>query len=110
MGDQQAALFGQAASQPGQAKNIDSTELSLMMNTGTKPIPSIHGVLTTVAYQLESGISLGHFDKDLFVSFTLRLFRFVEIGGRVSWGSDWTLGIAVFAVGLSTSVVTLNST
>ncbi|MGK3736229.1 MAG: glycerol kinase [Bacillariaceae sp.] len=50
LGDQQAALFGQGAFEPGEAKNTYGTGLFLMMNTGTKPTPSTHGLLTTVAY------------------------------------------------------------
>lgn len=52
LGDQQAALFGQCAFTPGEAKNTYGTGLFLMMNTGTEAIPSTHGLLTTIAYQL----------------------------------------------------------
>lgn len=52
LGDQQAALFGQAAHTAGQAKNTYGTGLFLMMNTGTTAVPSTHGLLTTVAYQI----------------------------------------------------------
>lgn len=52
LGDQQAALFGQAAHSAGQAKNTYGTGLFLMMNTGTTAVRSTHGLLTTVAYQL----------------------------------------------------------
>mmetsp|Transcript_25708 Transcript_25708/g.53744 ORF Transcript_25708/g.53744 Transcript_25708/m.53744 type:complete len:592 (+) Transcript_25708:72-1847(+) len=52
LGDQQAALFGQTAFHPGEAKNTYGTGLFLMMNTGTQPVPSAHGLLTTVAYRL----------------------------------------------------------
>lgn len=52
LGDQQAALFGQTAFSPGEAKNTYGTGLFLMMNTGNKPVPSTHGLLTTVAYQI----------------------------------------------------------
>jgi glycerol kinase len=52
LGDQQAALFGQTAFEPGEAKNTYGTGLFLMMNTGTKIVPSTHGLLTTVAYQI----------------------------------------------------------
>ena len=52
LGDQQAALFGQCAFQPGEAKNTYGTGLFLMMNTGSKIVPSKHGLLTTVAYQI----------------------------------------------------------
>lgn len=52
LGDQQAALFGQTAFEKGQAKNTYGTGLFLMMNTGNSPVPSTHGLLTTVGYQL----------------------------------------------------------
>lgn len=51
LGDQQAALFGQAAYSPGHAKNTYGTGLFLMLHTGTTPVPSRHGLLTTIAYQ-----------------------------------------------------------
>lgn len=52
LGDQQAALFGQTAFQPGEAKNTYGTGMFLMMNTGTKLVPSNHGLLTTIGYQI----------------------------------------------------------
>lgn len=52
LGDQQAALFGQTAYRPGEAKNTYGTGLFLMMNTGPNMIPSKRGLLTTVGYQL----------------------------------------------------------
>ena len=52
LGDQQAALFGQACFEPGEAKNTYGTGCFLLLNTGTVPVPSTHGLLTTVAYQL----------------------------------------------------------
>jgi len=53
LGDQQAALFGQACFRPGRAKNTYGTGCFLLLNTGERPVPSRHGLLTTVAYQLE---------------------------------------------------------
>lgn len=52
LGDQQAALVGQTCFNPGQGKNTYGTGCFLLMNTGEKPVPSKHGLLTTVAYQL----------------------------------------------------------
>jgi glycerol kinase len=52
LGDQQAALFGQCAFEPGEAKNTYGTGLFLMMNTGTHPTQSQQGLLTTIAYQI----------------------------------------------------------
>jgi len=52
LGDQQAALFGQACFRPGEAKNTYGTGMFLMMNTGEKMVPSNHGLLTTIGYQI----------------------------------------------------------
>jgi glycerol kinase len=55
-GDQQAALFGQACFEPGMAKNTYGTGSFLLMNTGTEPMLSGHGMLTTAAWDLGSGL------------------------------------------------------
>jgi glycerol kinase len=52
VGDQQAALLGQACFDVGDAKNTYGTGCFLLMNTGPSPVPSASGLLTTVAYQL----------------------------------------------------------
>jgi glycerol kinase len=52
LGDQQAALVGQASFDPGEAKNTYGTGSFLLMNTGTAPVPSTCGLLTTVGYRL----------------------------------------------------------
>jgi glycerol kinase len=52
LGDQQAALFGQACLQPGQAKNTYGTGCFILMNTGAKPFQSQCGLITTVGYKL----------------------------------------------------------
>jgi glycerol kinase len=52
LGDQQAALFGQTCYSPGEAKNTYGTGCFMLMNTGTKPIPSKNGLLTTLGYKI----------------------------------------------------------
>jgi glycerol kinase len=52
LGDQQAAMFGQACYAPGEAKNTYGTGCFMLMNTGTAPVPSKHGLLTTLCYQV----------------------------------------------------------
>jgi glycerol kinase len=52
LGDQQAALVGQACFKSGEAKNTYGTGCFLLMNTGERPVESRHGLLTTVAYKL----------------------------------------------------------
>jgi glycerol kinase len=54
LGDQQAALVGQACFQPGEAKNTYGTGCFLLMNCGEHPVQSKFGLLTTVAYKLGS--------------------------------------------------------
>ena len=51
LGDQQAALVGQTCYAPGEAKNTYGTGCFLLMNTGTQPVESKCGLLTTVAYK-----------------------------------------------------------
>ncbi len=52
LGDQQAALFGQTCFTAGEAKNTYGTGCFLLMNTGTEPIQSKNGLLTTLAYKI----------------------------------------------------------
>lgn len=54
LGDQQAALFGQTCHTPGEAKNTYGTGCFLLMNTGTAPVQSKNGLLTTAAYKIGS--------------------------------------------------------
>ena len=53
-GDQQAALFGQACYSPGQSKCTYGTGAFILENIGDRPILSKHGLLTTVAWQLDN--------------------------------------------------------
>jgi glycerol kinase len=52
LGDQQAALFGQACYDPGEAKNTYGTGNFMLLNTGTKAVPSKSGLLTTLGYKI----------------------------------------------------------
>jgi glycerol kinase len=54
LGDQQAALVGQGCFAPGEAKNTYGTGCFLLMNTGTSPVQSSAGLLTTLAYRFGS--------------------------------------------------------
>lgn len=66
-GDQQAALFGQTCFKEGEAKNTYGTGCFLLMNTGTKPVTSQTGLITTIAasqpgevqYALEGSVFTG---------------------------------------------------
>lgn len=59
-GDQQAALFGQACYEPGQAKNTYGTGCFLLLNTGTQAVASERGLLTTIAWQLGAGDAVNY--------------------------------------------------
>ena len=56
-GDQQAALFGQACFQPGQSKCTYGTGAFILENIGRTPLLSRHGLLTTVAWQVDGQVS-----------------------------------------------------
>jgi glycerol kinase len=52
LGDQQAATFGQACFEVGQAKNTYGTGNFMLLNTGTEKVMSENGLLTTVCYKI----------------------------------------------------------
>jgi glycerol kinase len=54
LGDQQAALFGQTCFDPGEAKNTYGTGCFMLLNTGTDPVASRSGLLTTLGYRIGS--------------------------------------------------------
>jgi glycerol kinase len=51
LGDQHAAMVGQACITPGDVKNTYGTGCFMLLNTGTTIVPSHHGLLTTMAYK-----------------------------------------------------------
>jgi len=75
-GDQQAALFGQACFEAGSAKNTYGTGCFMLLNTGTKPVPSEKGLLTTVAWQI-GGVTTYALEGSVFVA-----------GAAVQWLRD----------------------
>jgi len=56
-GDQQAALFGQACTSDGMAKNTYGTGSFVLMQTGAQRVASASGMLTTVAWRREGRLS-----------------------------------------------------
>jgi glycerol kinase len=56
-GDQQAALFGQSCFHPGMVKNTYGTGCFLLMNIGSKAVPSKNNLLTTIAWKLGDEIT-----------------------------------------------------
>ncbi len=55
-GDQQAALFGQACFEKGQAKNTYGTGCFLLMNTGDEAVESKNGLVTTIAWGMDGRV------------------------------------------------------
>ncbi len=56
-GDQQCALFGQTCFEPGDSKCTYGTGAFLLMNTGSRPIASKSGLVTTIAWGLDGGVT-----------------------------------------------------
>ncbi len=55
-GDQQSALFGQMCTKPGMVKNTYGTGCFMLMNTGTRAVPSKNNLLTTVAWKINGQV------------------------------------------------------
>jgi len=90
LGDQQAATFGQAAFNAGEAKNTYGTGNFLIFNTGTNIVNSENGLLTTVAYKLGDGPT--HYALEGSIAVT---------GALVQWLRD-NLGIITSAAEIET--------
>jgi len=75
-GDQQAALFGQTCFQTGEAKCTYGTGAFVLVNIGTAPKTSTHGLLTTVAWQVGDDVRYA-FEGSAFVA-----------GAAVQWLRD----------------------
>ena len=56
VGDQPAALFGQACFEPGMMKNTYGTGCFFLMNTGDKPVRSQHNLISSVAWGLDGKV------------------------------------------------------
>ena len=76
LGDQQAALVGQACFNPGEAKNTYGTGCFLLLNTGTSLVPSQCGLLTTVAFRL--GKEPAHYALEGSVAITGALVQWIR--------------------------------
>jgi glycerol kinase len=75
-GDQQAALFGQACFEPGDAKCTYGTGAFLVVNTGARRVHSQHGLLSTIAWQI-GGVTSYALEGSCFVA-----------GAAVQWLRD----------------------
>lgn len=56
-GDQQAATFGQCCFRAGMAKNTYGTGCFILLNTGSKPVTSKHGLLTTIGWGINGKVT-----------------------------------------------------
>ena len=87
LGDQQAALVGQACFEPGEAKNTYGTGCFLLMNTGTRKIDSTAGLLTTVGYKF--GEQQTHYALEGSIAITGALVQWVRDNlGLIEKSSD----------------------
>jgi glycerol kinase len=93
-GDQQAALFGQACFATGESKCTYGTGSFVLVNTGTQPVRSDAGLLTTVAWDLGDGLVYA-LEGSIFVT-----------GAAVQWLRDGLglIGAAAEVEGLAASV------
>lgn len=66
-GDQQAALFGQGCFELGQIKNTYGTGCFLLMNVGSQPVVSKHGLLTTLTAQTRPGAPAYALEGSVFI-------------------------------------------
>src|SRR2546427_2082086 len=76
-GDQQAATFGQACFEPGMSKNTYGTGNFMLMNTGTKGVPSQNGLLTTIGWRVGDGPTIYCLEGSVFIT-----------GAAVQWLRD----------------------
>jgi glycerol kinase len=79
-GDQQAALFGQDCTEPGDAKCTFGTGAFLLMNVGAEPKVSTHGLLSTLAWTLDT-------DRSRATAYALEGSAFIA-GALVQWLRD----------------------
>lgn len=87
LGDQQAALVGQACFEPGEAKNTYGTGCFLLMNTGTRKIDSTAGLLTTMGYKF--GDQPTHYALEGSIAITGALVQWVRDNlGLIEKSSD----------------------
>ncbi len=101
-GDQQAALFGQGAFEKGSVKNTYGTGAFTVMNTGTTPMLSQNGLLTTVAYGIGNEVHYA-LEGSIFVAGSavqwlrdgLRLFKSAGESEQMAVDTQTTGGVYV---------------
>ena len=101
LGDQQAALFGQTCFSAGEAKNTYGTGCFMLLNTGTKPVQSKNGLLTTLGYKI--GEEAAVYCLEGSIAITGALVQMAarqseddrEIAGcRSAWRRPWRITVA----------------
>ena len=97
LGDQQAALFGQTCFAAGEAKCTYGTGSFLLLNTGHDLVTSTHGMLTTIAYQLEGEPAVYALEGSIAIT-----------GSLVQWFRDG-LGLIQTAAEIETLARTVNN-
>ncbi|MEN0068722.1 MAG: glycerol kinase GlpK [Spiroplasma sp.] len=92
IGDQQAGLFGQLCLNPGEIKATYGTGCFIMMNIGKKPMLSKHGLLTTIAFQLENQPPVYAIEGSVFIAGAA--IQFLRDSWRMLYRSDESLWYA----------------
>ena len=98
LGDQQAAMLGQVCTNPGEAKNTYGTGNFMLLNTGSRVVPSKAGLLTTVCYQLGMSDAVYALEGSIAVT-----------GSAVQWLRD-QLGIIKAAADIEALALTVEDT
>jgi glycerol kinase len=96
LGDQQAALFGQACFKPGEAKNTYGTGCFMLMNTGEKIVISKSGLLTTLGYKIGNNPAVYALEGSIAIT-----------GALVQWLRD-NLGIIKTSSEIETLALSVN--
>ncbi len=68
VGDQQGALFGQLCTEVGDIKNTYGTGCFTLVNTGTTPVASKHGLLTTIAWKINEEETVYAIEGSVFIA------------------------------------------
>ncbi len=93
-GDQQAALFGQACFDQGDAKSTYGTGNFLLLNTGTGPVLSQNGLLTTIAWGLNGKVNYA-LEGSVFVCGAVIQWLRDELGLLKSAGDSEEMALSV---------------
>ena len=96
LGDQQSALFGQTCFSPGEAKNTYGTGCFMLLNTGTSPVQSRNGLLTTLAYKIANEKAVYALEGSIAIT-----------GALVQWLRD-NLGLIQSSAGVETLAGTVD--